>query len=478
MNALKNNIEKIVFGLVAVLCALFAYSQIPPADDVMKKAENDLETIERTLKAKQVSPNYTYHQSKQDEKLNFLELFTGNQQRATQAVRSDISGWVAYPQPERPLGEQKLPVPVEEFFAEMAGIVDFKVIGEQGRNIIAFKKPTGFKFMELVRVEVYRGKSADKMEKIDTVSYAPEEGAAPAVEAPKEAPKAPEAGRRPRSGAPAGGRNAPPVVVNPFAGMSVVIDANIEQKSKYFYKAVPIARMTKLPDVQEVKKNALGDPEKILIYRAPKDAAPTPPTSVDAKVALFKGAGTDTKEILTPSNFQIRLAGSSGTLSPPGTPEGRVSRDYQGSFEVKVWVPEASAFKEITMLAGPGQPLKGQLNYKTADGKETKVVDFDTGYQLVEIKWGTRGGEEVLPDGSKKTGPIIPNEVAVLMDNKTKKTEDFPKRSEFERKSDNLKYYEALDKERREQEKVNQERMRAAAERVKAFDDANKKPAP
>jgi len=480
MNVLKNNVEKIVFAAVVIGCVLFAMAQLRENDDVMKKADEDREKIEKAKKAKVVSPNYEFSEAKRNANLNFPEIFTGNQQRSAQPVRGDIPGWVAYPQPERPLGEQKLPVPVEEFFAEMAGISEFKVMAEQGRNIVAFKKPEAksFKFMELVRVEIYRGKSADKMEKIETVSYAPEEGAAPAPEAPKEAPKAaPEVGRRPRTGAPAaGGRNAPPVPVNPLAGFTVVIDTNIEQKVKYFYKAVPIARMTRLPDVQEIKKNPLGDPEKILIYRGPKDAAPTPPTSVDAKVALFKGAATDTKDVLTPSNFQIRLAGTTGTLSPPGTQENRMSRDYKGNFEVKVWVPEASAFKEITMQAAPGENLKGQLSYKTADGKDTKVVDFDSGYQLVEIKWGTKGGEETMPDGSKRTSPVIPNEEAVLMDLKSKKTEIFPKRAEFERKSDNLKYYEALDKERREMEKINQERMRAASERVKAFDEANKKP--
>lgn len=479
MNALKNNLEKIVFVVVLIGCVLFASSQLRENEDVMKKAEEDREKIERAKKAKVVSSNYEYNEVNANKRLNFTEVFIGNQQRSAQPVRADIPGWVAYPQPERPLGEQKLPVPVEEFFAEMAGIVDFKVMGEQGRNIIAFKRPDAkaFKFMELVRVEVYRGKSADKMEKIDTVSYAPEEGAAPAPEAPKEAPKAaPEVGRRPRGGQPATARNAPPMQANPLAGYSVVIDTNIEQKVKYFYKAVPIARMTKLPDVQDIKKNALGDPEKILIYRGPKDAAPTPPTSVDAKVALFKGAFTDTKDVVTPSNFQIRLAGLIGNFSPPGTAEGRMSKDYKGNFEVKVWVPEAASFKEITLQAAPGEMLKGQLSYKTADGKDTKVVDFDAGYQLVEIKWGTKGGEETAADGSKRTSPIIPNEVAVLLDLKTKKTEEFPKRAEFERKSDNLKYYEALDKERREMEKANQERMRAAAERVKAFDEANKKP--
>lgn len=480
MNALKNNAEKIVFVVVVIICAIVAINSIPPSDDVMSKALNNVDVIEKTLRAKNVSPNYPYHTSKQEENLRFLEQYTGNQQRSnpTQQIRSDLPGWIAYPQPERPAGEQKLPVPVEEFFAEAAAIGDLRVMAEQGRNIIAFRKPEGYKYMELVRVEILRGKTADKLERVETVLFGPEDGPAPEPEKPAETPKpvAPASGRR--GSQPPGGRNQPAPPPNPLAGMTVFIDSGVEQKSKYFYKAVPVARMTKQPDAEEVVKNAIGDPEKILIYRAPKNVEKIKPTNPDSKTAIFKGPATEVREVNTPSNFQIRLAGIIGSFSPPGTPEPKMNRDYQGNFAVKVWVPEAQEFKEITMQAGIGQPLKGQLTYKTADGKETKVVEFDTGYQLVEIKWGTRGGVEKITkaDGTveEKSSPIIPNEVAVLLETKTKKEEEFPKRTEFERKADNLKYYEALDRERREADKAAMERMNKASERVKAYEEAKK----
>jgi hypothetical protein len=481
MNALKNNAEKIVFVLVVLLCGYIAFSSIPPADDTMKVAEGNVDTIERTLRAKNVSPTYIFSQINQDKSLVYVERYTGNQQRSnpTQPVRSDLPGWVAYPQPERPAGEQKLPVPVEEFKAEAAPITDLRIMAEQGRNIIAFKKPEGYKFMQLVRVEIYRGKQPDKLERVEAVLFGPEDGPAPEAIKPVEAPKAPapaETGRR-RGGATTG-RNQPAPPPNPLAGMTVFIDSNLEQKVKYFYKVVPVARMLKTPDVEEIVKNAVGDPEKIIIYRAPQGVEKIAPGNPESKTAIFKGPSSEIREVTTPSNFQVRLAGIIGTFSPPGTPEPKMSRDYQGNFEVKVWVPEAQEFKEITMQAAPGQPLKGQLSYKNAATKETKVVDFDSGYVLQEIKWGSRGGVEKVigPDGKETevTRPIIPNEVAVLLETKTKKLEEFPKRSEFERKADNVKYYEALDKERREQDKANQERFNKVSERIKAYDDAKK----
>lgn len=480
MNALKNNAEKIVFVLVVLICAYIAFSSIPPADDTMKVAEDNLQTIERTLRAKNVSTNYVYSQNNQEQNLVHVEKYTGNQQRSnpTQQVRSDLPGWVAYPQPERPAGEQKLPVPVEEFFAEAVGISDLRIMVEQGRNIIAFKKPEGYKFMELVRVEIYRGKQPDKLERIEAVLFGPEDGPAPEpvkVEPAKAAPTPTEGRRR---GAATTARNQPAPPPNPLAGMTVFIDSNLEQKVKYFYKVVPVARMVKTPDAEEVVKNAVGDPEKIKIYRAPKNVEKIAPGNPESKTAIFKGPSSEVREVTTPSNFQIRLAGIIGSFSPPGTPEPKMSRDYQGNFEVKVWVPEAQEFKEITMQASPGQALKGQLSYKVAATKETKVVDFDSGYVLQEIKWGSRGGVEKVtqPDGSvtEVTKPIIPNEVAVLLETKTKKTEEFPKRAEFERKTDNVKYYEQLDKERRDAEKANQERFSKAAERVKAYDETKK----
>jgi hypothetical protein len=189
------------------------------------------------------------------------------------------------------------------------------------------------------------------------------------------------------------------------------------------------------------------------------------PPKPGSNTTLFVTDMTPIASTKTPANFQIRLAGTSGKIDPPGTPEYKRTKDYKGTFAVRVWVTEAQAWKDKTIEAAPDEKLAGTITYKTEDGSETKTLDFDSGYRLVEVKWGEIVKEtevdepELDKDGNpimdKKTGrpktvkvmkksEPIPNEIAVLENIQEKKLEEFPKRADFEGRKAALRYYARL----------------------------------
>jgi len=151
-------------------------------------------------------------------------------------------------------------------------------------------------------------------------------------------------------------------------------------------------------------------------------------------------------------------------------------------------------WKDITIQAAPDEILKGSIRYVNAD-KEAKSFDFNANYKLVEVKWGelVREIEENVPeldtDGNPimdpktrkpkmirrmKKGDAIPNEIAVLEDQSSKKMEDFPKRADFGAREKSLEYYALIEKEQLKADKAFKVRMEKVKERIRASDEERK----
>ncbi|HYG73950.1 MAG TPA: hypothetical protein VEK08_03000 [Planctomycetota bacterium] len=526
MSAIQTHGPKILLAATLVGCGVFAWMESSGTSEVPAEftgIDGDRERIEKALRGGPVSDKYAYSRANIDG-LKFQDDATAIFERASKKVETEIPAYVAYQQPARPKVDQGSKPPEEsdltkQDFAEIKDLVDLKASGDHGRVFVTFRIPQKMRYMEPVRIEVFRGESADKIDMKSayaTIDLAPEEPAAgeekPAVAAPEEKPEAPvaesaaarrrkeraageEAPKSPRADPKKAKEEKTEEIPSEFADIKVFADTHVEQKRTYYYKLRMITRMTVEPGKRIDEKDPNGILQRIVIVNAPKNAQSVKPTREGSKAALFATPLSNVVSATPPSNFEIRLAGTSGKLDPAGVAEFKRSKEYKGNFAVRVWVTEAQAWKDITIQAGPDERLKGTIHYKSADTKEAKTFDFDANYRLVEIKWGelvreTEVDEPVLdkdgnPEMDPKTrkpkmvkkikkGDPIPNEIAVLEDLATKKLEEFPKRADFERREKSLEYYALIEKEQQKAEKAFKIRMEKVKERIRASEEERK----
>jgi len=528
MSVMKNHGPKILLGAVAVGCGVFAWLDSSsggynPKD--FADVETNVEKIRKAVNGRNVSDKYPFgHEALAS--LKYQDDTAAAFDRATKRFEAEIPSNVAYQTPARPTVDNSTKPSTEAELtnykdAELRDLAEIKASGDHGRIFVTFKVPTKMKYMEAQRVEIFRGESENKIDTktpYATLEFMPEESAtaaapskeeaaAPEEKKPeddtsagarrrreraggdeKEAPKSPREGKK----APAA---APAEIPAEYADVKVFADTHVVQKTSYYYKLRMIGKMTVMPDQKITEKDANGLLSKITVVRAPKGAQTVAPARNGAQVALFSTPMSDVISAAPPSNFEIRLAGTSGKIDPPGTPEYKRGKEYKGTFAVRVWVTEAQAWKEISIQTAPDERVKGTVHYKDSDSKESKDVDFDANYRLVEIKWGETVREQEVdePELDKDGNPIqdpktrkpkmvhrvkkgdpIPNEVAVLEDLTTHKMEEFPKRADFGAREKSLEYYSRILDEQQKADKVFKVRMEKVKERIKADDDARK----
>lgn len=522
MRALRDHGEKVVLALVVVVCAVFAYfeyvaCEAEPAE--LADLKGYREKIGRALSTGQPSEKYAYGPAEL-EKLKYKETQDANLERATKKPEADIPSYVAYPLPARPYVDPNTrPLRDDELtkhdYAELLPLSDVKAEGDHGRVFVTFKPPKRLKYMDVVRVEVFRGPAADKIElakPYGIVEFGPEEppegekpgaaGAATAAE-PAGAETAPDASGSSRRRASRGTLEAetprgrereakkteeiPPE----YADVKVFSDTHVEAKQTYHYQARMIARMTVPEGKRQEVKNAAGAVTKIIVAHMPNKNA-TPVSAAKPGAILFATPLTEVVSATTPASFQVRLAGTSGKIDPPGTPDYKRTKDYKASFSVNVWVTEAQAWHMKTIEVAPDEKLKGTITYKAPDAEEAKTYDFDAGYRLVELKWGETTREieveeqELDKDGNpmvdpkthrpkkvkvKKQTEPIPTEVAVLENVVEKRFEEFPKRADFEGRKASLRFYAKLAAEQEARMKSKALDKDKVKSRVKEYED-------
>jgi hypothetical protein len=526
MSVIKNHGPKILLAAVAAGCGVFAWldsagTGVNPKD--FADLDSNVEKIKKAVNSRTVSDKYPYgHEALNG--LKYQDDTAAVYERATKRFEAEIPANVAYQVPSRPTVDSGTKPSTEAELtnyqdAELRELADIKASGDHGRVFVTFKVPAKMKYMEAQRVEIFRGESEAKIDTktpYATIEFMPEESGAAA--AAKEEAAAPEdkkddsgdasAGarrRRERAGgdekeapkSPREAKKAPAAAEIPaeYADVKVFADTHVVQKQQYFYKMRLIGKMTVMPDQKTTEKDANGLLSKITVVRAPKGAQTVAPARNGAQIALFSTPMSSVVSAAPPSNFEIRLAGTSGKIDPPGTPEFKRGKDYKGTFAVRVWVTEAQAWKEISIQTAPDERVKGTVRYRDSDTKEGKDVDFDANYRLVEIKWGETVREQEVeePELDKEGNPIqdpktrkpkmvkrikkgdpIPNEVAVLEDLTSHKMEEFPKRADFGAREKSLEYYSRILDEQQKADKVFKVKMEKVKERIKADDDARK----
>ncbi len=168
-------------------------------------------------------------------------------------------------------------------------------------------------------------------------------------------------------------------------------------------------RFTK-KEMFEILKKADGTAGDNVNFYLPDAKAATPVKSATTNAKLFATALTAVKGARTPTNFELRLMQTTGTIPDPGrvrNPNSHDDKSYSVTLSMKAWIPDLGdwARKTLTDLR-EGDAIVGKIPY--TKGGEKKDYDFtkDFNYKVWEIN-----KEQV---DSKVVGQTEIKEVALL----------------------------------------------------------------
>jgi hypothetical protein len=517
MSAIQSHGEKIAFAGVLLICGAFvAYELLGQGEpEGIAEVKKNQETITLKLKAQDVSPNYEYSTSKAEQKLKVKDAALKNLDR----VKADLpkSGQhVFYPVPTRPVAD-KATEPMRDTdlvtnqVAVLGPLTDLQARGDHGRVFISYKLPQDLKYMDVVRVEIFRGEAEDKID-LKTPYHVAEFASEVAVadipadttEVRRTAPVAgPElsTGERKRRELENKGANADDVkpaepkadekeekleIPEEYKALRLYQDTHVKAKTKYFYKLRVVGRMQMEPgSARDEKDPNTGNLKKRTIYHAPEGVTQVQPKEGSSK-QLFATKLSETITAMPPSDYEIRLSGIIGSVSPIGTPEPRMNRDYKGKFAVKVWVIDAQEWKIKEIDVAIGEVLKGTIDYKSQDSGKPMKHEFNSGYVLKEIrqeeeKRTVKEKKKIYDDSGKlvkeeeveRELPAMINEVAYLTDEKGA-VEKFPKRRDFEARDKAIKYWRKIAEEQQVKDEANKIRIAELIKKNKERDAQRK----
>lgn len=512
MSATKSHGEKIMFVVVLLLCLAFiGYNSFQGEPPIFGDLGRYLQTITSTLSKNEATPKYAYA-TEETKKLDTIQARWNRNFDRGANISIQIPPRVVYPKPSRPLVDLETKpgeIPVVHEVASLGQLLEVKARGDHGRVFITFRLPQDMKLMDPLRVEIFRGEAADKVDisrpPYEVIEYAPEDISAvlldetsttpPAVRerTTPETPGTMSSGERasregrdaPPVREPAGDKDKKPIDLPPdCVGLRLYPDTHVDAKKAYFYQLRLVGRMHFPPGFVKEEKDAAGKVLKKIVYDPPKDATNIHPKKGDSK-QLFASAFSKVVDATPPADFELRLSAideTGGKVPPSGTPDWQL-RDftgYKGIFAVRVWVKDAQEWYEKFVQAGQDEKLKGSLTFKSADNpRERKNYDFDTGYVLVEIKEVevvrevTKTVPKLDANGNPitdKDGPVMEekkeqqrstNQVAILKDTNTGKLEEFPKSMDYPRRD---KYLEDI----RKMAARNSALLKAEQDRIKA----------
>ena len=404
---------KMAFAAVAVGCATGLVAQ----DMNLKAAAPpdltaEIEKIRAALR-RHPSADYSYG----ERAIAALDFNAAGDRLELAPVTFDlIAQYVAYPIPARPTvsGKAQLDLEIVEERAALGVVSAITLTAEPGRNVLKFELPP-LKFMKLLRIEIFRDDEQAAVP--STTPYAAMKFA--------DDPEAP-AGESVSV-------NATPPNAQTFQ------DTTVEPRKTYAYRLRAVCRMVVQPEKQTLFTDANGNAAFRVIH-APQNAQRANATALE-----FAGELSESRRLLSASNCDVRFSGLIGDISPEGVPQERRRTDYKAAFNIRIWMRRE--WKEASLQAAPGERLKGTVLLRNPETKRMEAVDFDSGLELVEVKWGQirrsimveepqlnaaghprldKTGRPIM-DWREKDSEPIPNETAVLRDLPTGKIIEIPK---------------------------------------------------
>lgn len=410
MDAIKNNAEKFVFGILLLFSVLFflmkAGDTAPVIDPEFEKAFEDLN---KALSSKDLT-DYRYRHIAN---LKYSDRFNGNFRRID-SIEPHVPSRIIYPCPGKPRINISNKPPTDDQLtiyepSALGALTDIIAYGDHGRIRITCKLPlpSEHAHMTLVGIDVFRGTSSDTINtKIPYFSISLIEDVpsiAPTAVIPEENkrhqdPLLPRREDRPgpenRDG-PKGPEN--PVVESPeLKGLKYIFDKTVTENTTYYYQL----RLRGRKDAPPEPNIKIGTPQKIIKYSPPKDAVALP-----GDATIYASGFTAPVHATSKNNFEIWFTGTTGEISEEGTPPHRIKHDYQVQFVIKVWVTALKQWKTADISVSEREPLKGNIQ-----GSE---IEIDTNFDFVEIEWTRKSfGKNLIPEKAavlkhRDTGKIV-----------------------------------------------------------------------
>lgn len=511
--------EKVAAAVVFLFCIWFLAGKwsAPEAVDLSKLSDTREEILNK-IGSPSTPAAFPYKKAP-----DFLRAAQKVKERPEQTtILGQPADYTCYPCPAKPRFKKRQLGPGERpEYPRMASPAAPLAEADHGCVYLVAKLPENnektVKYMRYVRLEIYRGTSEKDMEFVGTIELAPEfippegtEAATQQVSRPREKPvpvERPQNGTEEEGGSlrNPGGKTArpsiPPTVERaprgstaagaaPAAGKDadtkVYKDGHVKPKTRYYYRLRAVGVMTKKINARIAVKDDNG---RIKYYRrilAPRTPKQDPEGGVSrlekpgaGGVVLYATPFTKTVSAVTPADYMFRFSGYQGKLPDPQYP--RQPRNYRAMFEVKVWVPELQAWREVSLTLKPHETLKGRISWSKPGGA-AGLKDFDTGYSLVEVKqvkvvkeiveWVVqkdKDGNQVLDKNGRPVkkkvvskGMPFTKTVAVMREKETGKLVEFKKRGDYERRKAAFAYYDRIRAELEQREKK-VERLRKRA---------------
>ncbi|MCZ7646687.1 MAG: hypothetical protein M5U26_15605 [Planctomycetota bacterium] len=522
--------EKVVTAIVVALCGYWIFQNL----DVEKPQDlDDLKSSTARIKSFLAKPPGPEFRWSEKNRVPYGERSAANFNRPREGEGSSLAAYTFYPRPMAPyVDPASKPVhsdkPIVDDFAILKPPSEFSVTADHYGVYITGRIPpeVAQKYMVPVRMEIYRGEQADKIDQlVQTKELNPEApiagiqdnltpgGASGAVKGPAPDPAkgpakpvAPEASGpsefTSRSGETPADEAAPKEKDVPVDAKSLELpehlknalithDRTVSPKTTYFYKARLVARL-----IDSGPGHVITVGGNRIRVKLPKEVEKVAPKSPDAKVELYASAFTDPIKIATPPSFMLRFAGKQGDLPDPNLPPARrPAPSYKGQFALKVWVYPASKWEEVTVWPAVGEELSALIPYEKAETKERDKWEFKAGFKLAEIKAGEERKmivvkeaameEKMGPDGEtpirvpkldadgrpimveRQVERNIPTLIAVLEDVKTGDLEEHPLRADFEKRKEAFVVLDRMLRDQEEREKELKEKIKKALESKK-----------
>ena len=419
MYLLRTHPERLFFALSAALCCglvLWQRDTEPFPDEELARSQG---LVTKAL-SRDPTPAYPFHPRLTADRLRSL-LPPQDRAEAALAPLASVSERVAYWRPSRPaVAPPAVPPDVRELFAVLGSVTNVTARAEPSRIVVEYVPPRQLQYMQLVSVEIYRSEKEDQAGvRCAAIQYAPEKTEEPAAAAATAvAPPAPAT--TPHHHVRPAHIPEPAPAVKPALPEARFVDTHVEPYKTYFYQLRAIGRMTAPANTQLA---LTGDDGKAVmaVYRPPKDAQSVQGAATPLYASRLGAPVAATAQ----ANCEIRLAGLLGQLPPPDAVPQPVAPACRGTFAVRLWLLDAQVWTEATVQASVGERIKGYALVMNPVTKQRESLEFDTGYEVVEIKWG----ERTIGGATAAKNDPVPNEIAVLKNTFTGGLEEFAKRS-------------------------------------------------
>jgi len=454
-----NHGEKVLCAVIVAVCVYTIVDAVRiPENEIVTKINDAKGKIQEALEKNPVGSDFRYHVSRR-------EAFAGNLaehlKRAEDIPQEPAPPFAFYPQPDKPeIVAKSAPPPRPTEPAVLTALTSFAARPEHGKVVLASrapKAPAGLKHFVPVRIEIFRGATADKVEeKVGTVELASEvEGEA--LE-PKAGPKTEEPSRLEAEGTtarsakaaegkaetkktPRGKSSKTAKAAEPTIDYE---DYEVAPKTTYWYRARLVARLEKLgPENTAVVD---GKPVEIIV---PADLVKVPGNTEG--VTLYASVWTPVASATLPPDILVRFAGLIGELQTNPDPRFAPS-GYGGNFGIRIWRAKKRAWAEATLPVDVGKPIAGKATFRV--GNDSEEIKYNTDLTLVDIKRATiidvkTRNEPVMKEVKNEQGEIervplldedgkpvykevlienrSPTEVALLKRGETGQIERFPK---------------------------------------------------